>query len=146
MRYHVIVGHRLYPYAEHVKELVRRLPRDTIVVSGGALGPEAWAEREAIKLGLPTSVVFKPVLPSGRLISSFSGSWLQACFTRNQKLLEFAVQHRELLLPIDGGVVSVFCLPDTPGHMADTRDVIKRAAALRLSLTRHYPNGRTVQD
>ena len=47
-----IVGSRGYSNLEAVRRFVRSLPRDAIVISGGAPGVDRAAEREAKKLGL----------------------------------------------------------------------------------------------
>lgn len=44
-----IVGSRDYPDENAVREYVRSLPSDTIVVSGGARGVDSWAADEAWK-------------------------------------------------------------------------------------------------
>jgi predicted Rossmann-fold nucleotide-binding protein len=51
-----IIGSRDYPELDAVREFVRTLPRGTIVVSGGARGVDAAAEREAKTLGLNVEV------------------------------------------------------------------------------------------
>src|ERR1700743_3832141 len=51
-----IVGSRDYPNEEQVRSFVRTLPRDWIIVSGGARGVDKWAEDEAKKLGMGTDI------------------------------------------------------------------------------------------
>lgn len=47
-----IVGSREYPNLEEVRKYIRTLPRDTIIVSGGAKGVDRTAAEEARKRGL----------------------------------------------------------------------------------------------
>ena len=52
-----IVGSRGFPDEQLVRETVRALPSDTILVSGGALGPDTWSEEEARAIGLKVHVI-----------------------------------------------------------------------------------------
>lgn len=54
-----IVGSRRRMDQETVARLVERLPADAVVVSGGAPGPDTWAEEAAVRAGLPTKI-FRP--------------------------------------------------------------------------------------
>lgn len=56
-----IVGSRKYPDKEKVEKLVDSLDKDDVVVSGGAYGPDSWAEQRAAQRGLRT-IIFKPEL------------------------------------------------------------------------------------
>lgn len=47
-----IVGSRTYPDLEQVREYVRELSKNDIIVSGGAKGVDATAENEARKFGM----------------------------------------------------------------------------------------------
>jgi predicted Rossmann-fold nucleotide-binding protein len=47
-----IVGSRNYPELEKVREFVRTLPKNAIIISGGAKGVDQTAEDEAHKQGL----------------------------------------------------------------------------------------------
>ena len=51
-----IVGSRDYPDLNEVLEYVSSLPKDTVVVSGGAKGVDSVAEEEARRLGLKVVV------------------------------------------------------------------------------------------
>jgi hypothetical protein len=55
-----IVGSRRRECEEDVRPLVRSLPREAVVVSGGAKGVDTWAVDEAMRLGMATEV-FRPV-------------------------------------------------------------------------------------
>lgn len=51
-----IVGSRTFQNLQLVRDYVRDLPNDTIVVSGGARGVDRTAEDEAQKRGLKTAI------------------------------------------------------------------------------------------
>ena len=51
-----IIGSRDYPALSHVTKFVMLLPIDSIVVSGGARGPDKIGETTAIKRGLKTEI------------------------------------------------------------------------------------------
>lgn len=55
-----IVGTRSYPRLDRVKHFVATLPKDTIVVSGGARGVDRTGEETARRFGLHV-VSFRPV-------------------------------------------------------------------------------------
>ena len=54
-----VVGSRAHPNLYMVREYVRSLPRDTVIVSGGAKGVDTTAEEEAISLGME-GLIFTP--------------------------------------------------------------------------------------
>jgi predicted Rossmann fold nucleotide-binding protein DprA/Smf involved in DNA uptake len=51
-----------------VERLVANFPADTVVVSGGASGPDTWAEEAARKRGLATKI-FLPDLRDAHTVS-----------------------------------------------------------------------------
>lgn len=51
-----IVGSRAYKNLRKVQQYVERLPKDTIVISGGAIGVDRIAERAAQRLGLKVMI------------------------------------------------------------------------------------------
>ena len=55
MKY-AIVGSREYANETLVRKFIRLLPKDSIIISGGATGPDSWAVDEAKKQGLKTIV------------------------------------------------------------------------------------------
>ncbi len=60
MTYRVaIVGSRGFPDEKMVRRYIQRLPLDTVIISGGARGPDSWAVGEAQRRGMET-VVFTP--------------------------------------------------------------------------------------
>ncbi len=65
MRHIAIVGSRARSDRETVDLFVARLPTHCVVVSGGAPGPDTWAEQAAGKHGLAVKV-FRPDLEGAR--------------------------------------------------------------------------------
>jgi len=51
-----IAGSRDFCYPEYVKRYVELLPRDWIVISGGARGPDTWGEDAAHARGMTVEV------------------------------------------------------------------------------------------
>lgn len=51
-----IIGSRNFPHLDWVREYVRALPADAIIVSGGAEGVDSAAELEAARRGLKTQI------------------------------------------------------------------------------------------
>ena len=51
-----VVGSRDFPDMELVRAFVRSLPKDTVIISGGARGVDRTAEEEAKKLGMVTEI------------------------------------------------------------------------------------------
>lgn len=54
-----IVGSRDFPSIPKVYNYVAGLPPDTVVVSGGARGVDAWAAKFARNRGLPEPLIFE---------------------------------------------------------------------------------------
>ncbi len=52
----VISGSRAFPDMDAVLRYVSELPADTVVITGGARGVDAWAHRAAMSAGLDTEV------------------------------------------------------------------------------------------
>ena len=74
-----IVGSREYRDLKSVREFVRSLPPQTVIVSGGAAGVDAEAERAAAEFGF-ICIVVKPAWRRGRY----------AGFERNQVIVDLA--------------------------------------------------------
>ncbi len=55
-----IVGSQGYKHLQRVIDYVRSLPLDTIIVSGGAVGPDKAAEETAKQRGMPDLLIFLP--------------------------------------------------------------------------------------
>ncbi len=79
-----IVGSRKYPDKAGVVEFVNSLPKDTIIVSGGAKGVDSWAEHAARMRGMERQI-YKP-LQSEIIKYGFP----VAAFNRNQTIVDNA--------------------------------------------------------
>lgn len=79
-----IIGNRDYPYQKHIELLVSVLPEDTIVVSGGAVGPDSWAAQAAIDRGLPPPLIF-PIDKKKKMTKS---QFTQKARERNYRIVE----------------------------------------------------------
>lgn len=76
---------------EHVvRGYVKRLPQGTVVVSGGAIGVDSWAEDEAKRRGLETNIF--PVDKSGLPIDQRERriEFAKRAYARNQKIVDDA--------------------------------------------------------
>jgi hypothetical protein len=102
-----IVGSRRRTDREAVEAAVMALPIGTIVVSGGARGPDTWAEEAARGRGLAVEV-HPPALGGVRCY----GEAARAYHDRNQKIVDSADR------------VIAFPSPDRTGG---TEDTIRRA-------------------
>ena len=98
-----IVGSRDYDALGLVRRYVRSLPKDTVVVSGGAIGVDSVAADEAQKCGLQTTVY----LPNWKTFGKSAG------FKRNSQI----VNDCDLLVAFWDGV------------SRGTKDSIDKAAA-----------------
>lgn len=58
--YVAIIGSREWKDREAVYDAVRKLKAGTVVVTGGAPGPDTWAEEEALAIGLVVLVAKAP--------------------------------------------------------------------------------------
>jgi predicted Rossmann fold nucleotide-binding protein DprA/Smf involved in DNA uptake len=54
-----IVGSRNYPHPWLVASFVYALEPDTVIVSGGAHGPDSWAAHCAEVFGLPEPIIYR---------------------------------------------------------------------------------------
>ena len=109
MKY-AIVGSRKRNDEEIIREFVRNLPCDSIIVSGGCRGVDTWAIDEAEKCGLET-IVFLPDLSGCKKRFEFA----KAYYSRNQQIAEFC------------DILVAFVSADRKGG---TEDTIKKAARL----------------
>ena len=80
-----IIGARERTDQETVDRLVEGFPADTILVSGGAPGPDTWAEEAARKRGLAT-LIFAPDLEGARS----QGQITRRKHKRNQLIVDAA--------------------------------------------------------
>jgi hypothetical protein len=85
LRHIAIVGARRRTDRDTVDRLVARLSADTVVVSGGASGPDTWAEEAASKRGLATKI-FGPDLAG----AESQGQITRRYHARNQQIVDVA--------------------------------------------------------
>jgi predicted Rossmann fold nucleotide-binding protein DprA/Smf involved in DNA uptake len=102
-----IVGSRGRLDRQSVYDRVAELPRGSTVVSGGAKGPDIWAEEAAKSCGLPT-IVHLPA--SGPSATRWAAT--EKFYARNQQIVD------------DSDVLIAFVSPDRKGG---TEDTIRRA-------------------
>lgn len=102
-----IVGSRRRTDRQAVELCVGELPIGTIVVSGGASGPDTWAEEAARARGLPV-IALRPYRAG--IASRFEA--VERYYARNQRVVD------------DCDRVIAFVAPDRKGG---TEDTIRRA-------------------
>jgi hypothetical protein len=83
-RHIAIVGARRRTDRETIDHLVAGLPGDTVIVSGGANGPDTWAAEAARKRGLATKI-FRPNLHDVDALSQ--GQITRRYRARNQQIV-----------------------------------------------------------
>jgi hypothetical protein len=110
-----IIGSRSRTDPETVEHLVARLPANTVIVSGGAPGPDTWAEEAARKYGLAIQI-FRPNLVDVRS----QGQATRRYHGRNQRIVEAADE--------------LFALV-APNRRGGTEDAIKRATRKGIPVT-----------
>jgi hypothetical protein len=115
MKYVAIVGSRARTDPETVDRIVAAMPADTIIVSGGAPGPDTWAEEAARKYGLVVKVI-RPDLKGAR--------------NQNQRTRRY---HRRNQLIVDAAD-EVFALV-APHRKGGTEDTIRRAQRKGVPVT-----------
>jgi hypothetical protein len=114
-RHVAIVGARRRTDRGTVDRLVAGLPADTVVVSGGAIGPDTWAEEAAIQRGLEVKI-FRPDLAGAKS----PGAVTRRYHARNQQIVDAADE--------------VFALV-APNRRGGTEDTIKRAKRKGIPVT-----------
>jgi hypothetical protein len=85
MKHLAIVGSRARTDSETVFRLVEGLSTDTVIVSGGAPGPDTWAEDAARARGLGVEI-FRPDLEGARS----QGQVTRRYHNRNQRIVDAA--------------------------------------------------------
>jgi hypothetical protein len=110
-----IVGARRRTDRETVDRLVAGLPSEVVIVSGGAKGPDTWAEEAARKRGLATKI-FHPNLTGAESQGAITGRY----HARNQQIVDAADE------------VFAFVAPDRKGG---TEDTIRRAERKGIPVT-----------
>lgn len=111
-----IVGSREYKQLDQVREYVRSLPLDVIVISGGARGVDRAAETEARKRGLAVEVISADWDRLGKI----------AGFQRNQEIVDRADK-----------VVAFW-----DGHSRGTADTMARAKRKGIEVDLLYASGK----
>jgi predicted Rossmann fold nucleotide-binding protein DprA/Smf involved in DNA uptake len=116
-RHIAIVGARRRTDRETIDHLVADLPADTVIVSGGACGPDTWAEEAARKRGLATKI-FRPDLHD---VDALSQGQITRCYhARSQQIVDAADE--------------VFALV-APDRKGGTEDTIRRAQRKGIPIT-----------
>jgi predicted Rossmann fold nucleotide-binding protein DprA/Smf involved in DNA uptake len=110
-----IVGSRRRTDREAVERFVRSLPPGTVVVSGGAIGPDSWAESAAREAGLPV-LIFRPDLSGVQGYGESVGRY----YARNQQIVDASDE------------IVAFVSADRKGG---TEDTIRRAQKRGLPIT-----------
>jgi predicted Rossmann fold nucleotide-binding protein DprA/Smf involved in DNA uptake len=105
-----IVGSRRRTDRERIETYIAQLAPDTVVVTGGARGPDQWAGEAARARGLAVAV-HKPDLGGA------STRWQMAdrYYARNQRIVD------------DSDLIVAFVAPDRTGGTEDTIRRAKRA-------------------
>jgi predicted Rossmann fold nucleotide-binding protein DprA/Smf involved in DNA uptake len=97
MKHVAIVASRARTDRVTVDRLVASLPTGTIIVSGGAPGPDTWAEEAAQKYGLAVRVLrpdLKDVRSQGQVTRRYD--------KRNQQIVDLADETFALVAPNAG--------------------------------------------
>lgn len=115
MKHVAIIGARRRTDRGTVYRLVASLPPDTVVVSGGAIGPDTWAEEAAHKRGLGVKI-FRPDLVGAKS----RGAVTRRYHARNQQIVDAADE--------------VFALV-APNRRGGAEDTIKRAQRKGIPIT-----------
>jgi len=117
-----IIGSRDFPQMQQVRDYVRSLPRDTVIVSGAARGVDAVAADEARQLGMkviefPADWSVKPDTPSWAIRTNGQGKQYDS---------RAGMQRNELIVDLADKVVA-FWDGESPGTRGAIR-LAKRAA------------------
>ena len=114
-RHVAVVGARRRTDQETVERLVAALPTDTVIVSGGAAGPDIWAEQAALRRGFATKI-FRPDLDGAE--------------SQGQKTRRFHARNQQIVDAVD----EVFALV-APDRLGGTEDTIRRAHRKGIRVT-----------
>lgn len=115
MKHVAIVGSRSRQDFETVERLVAKLPAGTVIVSGGAPGPDTWAEEAARKYGFAVAI-FRPDLAG----AGTQGQVTRRYHNRNQLIVDRA---DELIALV------------APDRRGGTEDTIRRAERKGIPIT-----------
>lgn len=113
-----VIGSRKFMTSQSIKDFVRSLPRDSIVISGGCAGPDTWAEEAARAAGLEVSIFLPDLPPKGSPRHIFT----EAFYARNRLIAE------------NCDVLHAFVAPDRKGG---TEYTIKHALKLGKQVIIH---------
>lgn len=105
-----VVGSRRRTDEESVRDFVKSLPRNSMIISGGARGPDSWSVSEAKKQGL-LYIEYLPQIREGMAYYEV----VQELFARNTLIANAC------------DILVAFVHPDRKGG---TEDTIKKALAL----------------
>jgi predicted Rossmann fold nucleotide-binding protein DprA/Smf involved in DNA uptake len=115
MKHVAIVGSRRRSDRETVDRLVAQLPEGSVIVSGGAPGPDNWAEEAARKYGREVRVM-RPHLEAART----QGQRTRRYHARNQRIADLAHEMFALV---------------APDRKGGTEDAIRRAQRKGIPIT-----------
>ncbi len=115
MRHVAIVGSRRRIDRETVDRLVAQLPEATVIISGGAPGPDTWAEECAQKYGRRIRVI-RPELDG----AVSQGQVTRRYHARNQRIVDLADEMFALV---------------APDRIGGTEDAIRRAHRKGIPVT-----------
>ena len=115
MKHVAIVGSRSRTDVEAVERVVATLASDAVVVSGGADGPDTWAEHAAQRRGLSTRI-FRPNLKDAR--------------TQGQRTRRYHHRNQQIVDAVD----EIFALV-SDDRTGGTEDTIKRAVRKGIRVT-----------
>jgi len=115
MKHVAIVGSRSRTDSDTVERLVAGLPADTVIVSGGAPGPDTWAEEAARRRGLMVQI-FRPDLEDART----QGQVTRRYHNRNQRIVDAADEVIALV---------------SPDRRGGTEDTLRRAERKGIPVT-----------
>lgn len=123
MTYTAIVGSREFGNLNLVKDFVGQLPKDTVVVSGGAKGVDTCGIFHARRNKLSVIVIH----------ANWDKNSRKAGFIRNREIIE--------LIKSKNGAIHAFW--DKTSH--GTRNIIDEAIGEGITSTVHYEDGTTEQ-
>ena len=95
-----IIGSRRFLNKTSIKNTIDKLPNNSVIVSGGAKGPDLWAEKAAQSRNLKT-MIFLPNLPPK---NSPKHEFTKAYYERNRKIAEHSdIIHAFIAIDRKGG-------------------------------------------
>lgn len=113
-----IIGSRKLTSPKPVQSLVKSLPHDSLVVSGGCKGPDLWAETAAREAGLEVKIFLPDLPPTGSPHHEFTAAF----YARNRLIAE------------NSDILHAFVSPERKGG---TEYTIKYAEKIGVSVVIH---------